>query len=104
MLMGRGSFGALLTRALVLAAAEVPWLATVRVVDDGQLEGLQTSHVTAEAGGFADGEVALLAQLLELLVAFIGPALTFRLIDQIWPQLSLEDADLSSTADDKEAK
>ena len=35
----------------------------------------------------------LRAQLLGLLVAFIGQGLTVRLVREIWPQLSIEDLD-----------
>jgi hypothetical protein len=37
--------------------------------------------------------------LIGLLVAFIGPALTSRLITQVWPQLSLGDADFGKAAE-----
>ena len=104
MLMGRRGFQALLARALVLATAEVPWLTAVRVVADGELEGLAVAQTTVDAADFSEGEVALLALLLGLLVAFIGPALTLRLINQIWPQLSFNDADFSSTASNEQAK
>jgi hypothetical protein len=104
MLMGRGGFQALLARALVLAAAEVPWLTAVQVVADGELEGLTAAHARLDAADFSDGEVVLLAQLLGLLVAFIGPALTLRLITQIWPQLSFDDADFGKTAINEKAK
>jgi hypothetical protein len=105
MLMGRSGFQALLARALVLAVAEVPWLATVHVVADGELEGLTVAPVAHEGPGFSDGEAVLLAQLLRLLEAFIGRALTFRVINQLWPQASFDEAaDLSCTADNEEAK
>src|SRR3990167_9460859 len=78
MLMGRGGFQALLARALVLATAEAPWLTAVQVVADGELEGLTAAHAKLDAAEFSEGEAVLLAQLLGLLVAFIGPALTLR--------------------------
>ena len=99
MLMGGGGFQALLARALVLATAEAPWLTAVQVVADGELEGLTAAHSKLDATEFSEGELVLLAQLLGLLVAFIGPALTLRLITQIWPQLSLDDADFGKTAE-----
>lgn len=104
MLMGRSGFQALLARALVLATAEAPWLSSVKVVADGELEGLTVAQAAVDAADFSEGEVGLLAQLLGLLVAFIGPALTLRLITQIWPQLSLNDADFSNAANNEEAK
>jgi hypothetical protein len=103
LLMGRGGFEALLARALVLATVEIPWLKTVRVVPNGELEGLTAAAAKINAGDFSEAEVILLAQLLGLLAAFIGPALTIRLLSQIWPQLSLHDADYSQMADNEEA-
>jgi hypothetical protein len=94
MLMGRGGVQALHARALVLATAEVPWLAAVRVVADGKLEGLAAARATVDAADFSEGEVVLLAQIIRLLVAFIGPALTLRLISQLWPQLPFIAAEL----------
>jgi predicted transglutaminase-like cysteine proteinase len=44
----------------------------------------------------------LLAQLLGLLVAFIGEDLTLRLVREVWPKLSLNDLDLG-TGDKNEA-
>ena len=40
-----------------------------------------------------EGGVVLLAQLLGLLVAFIGESLTLRLVREVWPQLPLDDLD-----------
>lgn len=94
MLMGRGGVQALHARALVLATAEVPWLASVRVVADGKLEGLAAARATVDAADFSEGEIVLLAQIIRLLVAFIGPALTLRLISQLWPQLPFNAAEL----------
>lgn len=104
MLMGGGGFEALLARALVLAAVDAPWLAGVQVVAGGQLEGLAAAHARLDAAEFSEGEAALLAQLLGLLMAFIGPALTLRLISQIWPQLSFDDAGLGETASNEKAE
>jgi hypothetical protein len=85
-LMGIGGFRALLSRALVLAAAEVSWLSTVHVKADGTLEGLEEPHSRLNPAEFFDGRVVILAQLLGLLVAFIGPNLTSRLVGEIWPE------------------
>ena len=92
-LMGNGGFRALLSRALALANAEVPWLRAVHVKADGTLEGLEELHAQLDPAEFLEGRVVLLAQLLGLLVAFIGPSLTSRLVGEIWPQISLKDLD-----------
>jgi hypothetical protein len=103
LLMGPAGVEALLARALVLAAAEIPWLTTVRVVPSGELD-VTAAEATVNAAGPSEAEVVLLAQLLGLLAAFIGPALTLRLLSQIWRELSLHDADFSQMADNEEAE
>lgn len=89
-LMGHGGFRALLARALVLAGAEVSWLREVQVKADGTLEGLATLHARLEPAEFREGRVVLLAQLLGLLVAFVGLVLTSHLMGEIWPQLAAD--------------
>ena len=96
MLMGNGGFRALLVRALVLAGAEVSWLRAVQVNADGTLEGLATPHARLKPAEFREGRVVLLAQLLGLLVAFIGPSLTLRLVCEIWPQLAVDNVDFGN--------
>lgn len=95
-LMGHGGFRALLARALKLASAEVSWLRVIEVNADGTLEGLTTPHARLTAAEFREGRVVLLAQLLGLLVAFIGPALTARLVGEIWPQLAADKVDFGN--------
>jgi hypothetical protein len=92
-LMGNGGFRALLSRALALAAAEVSWLRAVHIEADGALQGLEAVQARLEPAEFLEGKVVLLAQLLGLLVTFIGPSLTARLVSEIWPQVSLSDRD-----------
>lgn len=92
-LMGNIGFRALLSRALTLANAEVPWLRGVRVKADGTLEDLDEFEARVDPGEIAEGNVVLLAQLLELLVAFIGEDLVLRLVREVWPKLSLNGLD-----------
>jgi hypothetical protein len=82
-LMGIGGFRALLARALVSAKAEVPWLNALQVKPDGTLEGLHSQINPVE---FLEGRVVLVAQLLGLLVALIGPNVTSRLVSDVWPK------------------
>jgi hypothetical protein len=95
-LMGNGGFRALLARALVLARVEVPWLRAVQVSADGTLEELETPPARLTPAQFREGRIVLLAQLLGLLVAFIGPGLTSRLVGEIWPQLAAENVDFGN--------
>ena len=86
-LMGTGGFHSLLARALSLAIAEVPWLHTLQILADGSLAGLNEPAAQRDARAVAEGEVVLVAQLLGLLVTFIGPALTQGLLHDVWPKL-----------------
>jgi hypothetical protein len=95
-LMGNGGFRALLSRALALATVEVSWLRAVHVKADGTLEGLEALHAQLDPAEFLEGRIVLLAQLLGLLVAFIGPSLTSRLVGEVWPQISLADMDFGN--------
>ncbi len=94
-LMGNLGFRALLSRALALANAEVPWLRAVHVTADGSFEGLDELGAQVDPDEIFEGCVVLLAQLLGLLVAFIGENLTLRLVREVWPKLSLNDLDFS---------
>lgn len=95
-LMGNGGFRALLSRALALATAEVHWLRTVQVKEDGALAGVEALRARIDPAEFREGRVVLLAQVLGLLVAFIGPNLTLRLVGEIWPQILLTDLNLGN--------
>ena len=92
-LMGNVGFRALLSRALALANAEVPWLRAVHVNADGSFEGLDELGAKVNPDEIFEGCVVLLAQLLELLVAFIGEDLTLRIVRDVWPPLSLDNFD-----------
>lgn len=89
-LMGAAGFRLLLERALVLARKQAPLLRALRVNADGSLEGLDELEAKFGAEAVAEGEVALVAQLLGLLVTFIGPVLTLRLVQTAWPAAPLD--------------
>ena len=92
-LMGHGGVRALLSRALMLATTEVSWLRAVQVNADGGLVGFEALGSQLDPAEFVEGRVVLLAQLLGLLVAFIGPSLTSGLTGEIWPQIPLNEQD-----------
>ena len=78
-LVGIDGFRSLLARALAMAKREVPSLAAARVLPDGSLEGWAGVAQDADAG------VLVVAQLLGLLVTFIGEPLTMGLVSDAWP-------------------
>jgi hypothetical protein len=102
-LLGGGGFRALLSRALALASAEAPWLRSVQVKANGVLEEGAKPSPQLTAAEQIEGRLVLLAQLLGLLVTFIGPSLTSHLVGEIWPSISLNDLELE-TRDKNEEK
>lgn len=84
---GAAGFRSLLSRALALAGDEVRWLKAVHVNAEGSLEGLDEARPAD--GAIAEGEVALVAELIGLLVTFIGEGLTLGILQEVWPEASL---------------
>ena len=90
-LMGKDGFHALLSRAVSVAQSEVAALSSVTVSPDGSLSTtLHGAEVSEDSHEAAEGGVVILAQLLGLLVAFIGENLTLRIVRDLWPSLSPE--------------
>src|ERR1035441_7688936 len=79
-LAGVDGFRALLSRALTLARAEAPCLSAVRVAADGSLQGLDELGRQIDKDQVREGGVILIAQLLGLLLTFIGETMTSRLV------------------------
>lgn len=103
-LIGDGGYQALLARALARASAEVPWLRGVRVKTDGVIEYLAELPAQPGADEYMEGETVLLAELLGLLVAFIGKNLTLCLAQKVWPKVPLSGLDLDLDKKDKNEK
>jgi hypothetical protein len=59
----------------------------VEIGPDGSLKGLNKCATNVDARTIADGEAVLVSQLLGLLVAVVGSALTLTLLQTIWPTL-----------------
>jgi len=92
-LAGVAGFRSLLSRALTLARAEAPSLSAVQVAADGSLKGLdevepQTDKEQARVAG-----AILVAQLIGLLLTFIGEGLTLRLVQDVWPEAAFDGRD-----------
>jgi hypothetical protein len=86
---GVAGFRSLLSRAVAMAKAEVPSLAAAQVRADGSLEGFDGPGQDQDAGASGEAGVVVVAQLLGLLVTFIGEPLTLRLVRDAWPGASL---------------
>ena len=89
-LAGVAGFRSLLSRALTLARAEAPSLSVVQIAADGSLEGLDELASQTDKEQAKDEGVILIAQLLGLLLTFIGEGLTLRLVHDEWPEAAVD--------------
>jgi len=100
---GVAGFQAIAARALVLAQAEDHNLCAVQVTAEGTLQGLGNIELQASlnkdlAGNYMAGEdlpgaarAILIAQILGLLLTFLGEALTLSLLRNAWPDAIFDD-------------
>ena len=95
-LVGVAGFRSLMSRAKALATAEVPWLDSVQVRADGSLEGFGTAECPQGAVPGGEAGAMVVAQLLGLLVTFIGEPLTLRFVLDAWPNASVAGMDAGS--------
>jgi hypothetical protein len=102
--MGSTGFRELMSCALPRAKAEIPWLGAVHVKADGSLEGLEELNAKRNPDELFEGGVVLVAQLLGLLVAFIGETLTLRFVREVWPEVPLDNLDFGKGAKDEKTK
>ena len=98
--MGSTGFRELLSCALPRAKTEIPWLCAVHVKADGSLEGLEELNAKRNPDELFEGGVVLVAQLLGLLVAFIGEKLTLRFVHEVWPEVPLDNLDFGKGGKD----
>ncbi|MCU1304920.1 MAG: hypothetical protein JWQ87_5204 [Candidatus Sulfotelmatobacter sp.] len=89
-LAGVAGFRSLLSRALTLARAEAPSLSVVQVAADGSLKGLDELLSQTDKKQAKDGGGILIAQLIGLLLTFIGEGLTLRLVQDVWPEAAFD--------------
>jgi hypothetical protein len=87
---GTQGFRSLLARALTLANAYAPSLGPLRIGNDGSLQGAVDPPAPQTASEAADGGTALLAEMIGLLLLFIGETLTLQLLRASWPDVSLQ--------------
>jgi len=85
-LAGVAGFRSILSRALTLARAEAPGLSAVQVAADGSLKGLDELEPQIGKEQAREGGAILIAQLIGLLLTFIGEGLTLRLVQDVWPE------------------
>ena len=71
---------------------------------DGTLETVEEHYPQRDPDKLFEGRVVLLAQLLGLLVAFIGENSTFRVVREVWPKVLLDGFDFGTERNKKKRK
>lgn len=97
--MGPAGLDALVGRAIQLASREYPWLATVKPGPAAEcpLSGLAEAVDGIGTEEAAEAYAALLANIVTLLVTFIGEDLTLRFERHAWPNVSFSRLSEGST-------
>jgi hypothetical protein len=90
-LVSSAGFDALVARAAKLASREFPFLAAVNgpIGTNCSIEGLRQAVEGRGPQEVADALVAILANLIWLLVIFIGENLGLRKVREVWPDVPL---------------
>jgi hypothetical protein len=81
-LIGTHGFDVVLARALTLAQREEPSLRNAVVEPGGTLKGMASAPADCECG-----LIAVLSQLVELLMRFVGEDLAGRVVRDTWPNV-----------------
>jgi hypothetical protein len=89
-LAGVAGFRSLASRALTLAKAKAPSLSDIQITSDGSLQRSGKPESQSQVDREGEAGVILLAELLALLITFIGETLTLRLVQDAWPEVGLE--------------
>jgi len=103
MLVGRAGFQSLLARAINLSAAESPLLRGIvgETLQEDSLQGLRPALPGADAAEVTEAMVNVVANLLWLLVTFIGRDLSMRLVREAWPGLGTGDSESGASEVDR---
>ena len=93
-LIGAGGYRALLARALHLAQKEFPWLDAVRVREQPacDFQDLRGAVKGQDAAAVSEAFALVLANIIWLLVTFIGEDIAFGLVEEVWPEAETAEA------------
>jgi hypothetical protein len=89
LLIGAGGLYALFARALYLAKVEHPWLDMVEMEQDSDccLKGLREAAEQQDSDEAIKGFAAITANIIWLLVTFIGEDIILGLMYEAWPEV-----------------
>jgi hypothetical protein len=76
-----------MNRSRSMAGEEFPWMLDLKIDAQGSWENLDEIAAQRSQSAVTEGEGALVAHLISLLVIFIGPSLTVGLLHDIWSEM-----------------
>ena len=87
LLIGEGGFHAIVKRSLNLTTSEFPWVTDVKIEQHPacSFRGLHESIEGRDSAEASEGFAAITANIIWLLVTFMGEDLILSLVDDVWP-------------------
>jgi len=87
LLIGEGGFHAIVKRSLNLTTSEFPWVTNVKIEQHPacSFRGLHESIEGRDSAEASEGFAAITANIIWLLVTFMGEDLILSLVDDVWP-------------------
>jgi len=93
--MGQGGLRVLVERALYLVSRKFPELRNVKANNDGSFVGLGEACASLGDVDIGEARICILAEVLLLLLQFLGPGVTLAVVSDVWPNASLGQVSLS---------
>jgi hypothetical protein len=100
-LMGNAGFGAMLVRSVALAKQRLPEMSELELRSDGTVTELDPAELKANLPALSRSGIFVLAELLGLLVAFIGEPLVVGMVQEIWPKFALSGLEKAQEKNEK---
>jgi hypothetical protein len=88
-LAGVAGYRSLLARALTLARAEAPSLSALEVAADGKLQSTRGGTFPIDEDYPSKADVLLTSRFIELFLSLLGVAVTLRLVQEVFPNLTV---------------
>jgi hypothetical protein len=82
--LGTVTFQSLFMRAVVVAQSQSPWLWSIPVILDSPVLGFDEAAQIHDAEDARKAGLAILTQLLDALITFVGYTMVLRILQAVW--------------------
>jgi len=82
-------YRSLIGRALTLARLQTSSLGDLQIAEDGSLQSFGDSPLQSERHNASEADVLLISQLIGLILSLLGSAVTFQLVQGVFPNLTV---------------